>query len=146
MVSKWFWAIAILVMFANGAIFWVRAKKQIKLNPDLKEGYHKIIKGFLLWGNLPWIVMGIGCTVGGVTSGWRHINLHESSPYVLAFYASIALVWVLGSYWIFFRDGAKALVRHPGLLNYDLKKPVWIKIMWVVCTLGAMFAIISNYI
>jgi hypothetical protein len=81
-ISKWFWALCILVTFINGAIYRFRAQKHIKLNPDLEEGYQKIIKGFLTWGNIPWLVMGIGCTFGGIQSVWEYFNPKDGNPYM----------------------------------------------------------------
>ncbi|MGB8226981.1 MAG: hypothetical protein WCE45_09010, partial [Sedimentisphaerales bacterium] len=62
-IMRWFWVVFIVVTFINAAIFKVRASIQIQKNPDLREGYRKIIKGFVIWTNIPWIVMGAGCTI-----------------------------------------------------------------------------------
>jgi len=43
---KWFWVIFIMFTFGNAAIFRARAKKHIRQNSELEEGYRKIIKGF----------------------------------------------------------------------------------------------------
>jgi hypothetical protein len=137
-VSKWFWLVCIGVTFLNGAVFKFRARKQIKQNPSLEEGYNRIIKGFLTWGNIPWIVMGIGCTFGGVPTVWHYFNPKAGNPYVLAFFASAVLVWIMGSYWIFFRGGAQELVDHPGLLNYDIRSAVWVKLIWMAMLLGGV--------
>ena len=144
-LSKWFWFLCIIVTFLNGAIFRFRAKKRIKQNPDLEEGYKKIIRGFVTWGSLPWIVMGIGCTVGGVPSVWHYFNPKEGNPYVLAFFASVFLIWILGGYWILFRGGARELVNHPGILSYDIKSPAIIKLIWIVSVLGGIIAVVMMY-
>ena len=144
-ISKWFWALCILVMFINGAIFKFRAQKHIKLNPDLEKGYAKIIKGFVMWGNIPWVVMGIGCTVGGVPSVWHYFNPKEGNPYVFAFFASVFLIWFLGSYWILFKGGALELVNHPGMFNYDIKNPTIIKLIWIACLIGGIAGVLMMY-
>jgi len=128
-VSRWFWVLGIIVMFLNAAVFSFRAKKQIAQSPELEDGYRKIIRGFVIWGNIPWVVMGIGCTVGGVPSVWHYFNPEAGNPYVLAFFASAVLVWIIGSYWILFRGGAQAIVDHPGILNLDIKNPLVIKLL-----------------
>ena len=144
-ISKWFWALCILVMFINGAVFRIRAQKHIKVNPDLEEGYTKIIKGFVMWGSIPWIVMGIGCTVGGVPTVWHYFNPKEGNPYVLAFFVSVFLIWILGSYWIFFKGGALELVSHRGIFNYDIKNPTVLKLIWIVCVLGGMVGVLMMF-
>ena len=112
-LGKWFWLVCILVTFLNGAIFWIRAKKRIQQSPKLANGYRTIIKGFVTWGILPWVVMGVGFTIGGVPSVWHYFNPRDGNGYIPALFASVVLVWISGSYWIFFRGGAKALVDHP---------------------------------
>lgn len=144
-IFEWSWVLFILVMIANAVIFRMRAQRYIKLNPELKDGYAKLIKGFLLWGNIPWIVMGVGCTVGGVPSVWKYFDPKGSNPNVIAFYASVLLVWILGSYWILLRDGATELANHPGLFNYDIKSPTVIKLLWIACVLAGIFAVIMMY-
>lgn len=144
-ISKWFWAMCILVTLLNGAIFWFRAKKRIKQRPELEEGYKKIIKGFVTWGNLPWIVMGIGCIFGDVPSVWHYFNPKDGNPYVLSFFASVILIWILGSYWILFREGARVLVDHPGMFNFDLKSPTLIKLIWVAAIFGGIFAFVMMF-
>lgn len=56
----------IVVTFANALIMKKKTKSHIEKDPTLKDGYQTIIKGFITWGNLPWLVMGIGILVGGV--------------------------------------------------------------------------------
>jgi len=144
-ISKWFWAICITVTFANAAIFRARAKKHIQQNPEMEEGYQKIIKGFVTWGNIPWIVMGIGCVMGGVPSVFHFFRPRDGNPYVLAFFASVFLIWIMGTYWLLFQGGAKMLVKHPGLLNVDCKSPTMLKIFWFLCLAGGVFAVIMMF-
>jgi len=143
--GKWFWALCILTTFVNGAVFRFRAQKHIKLNPELGEGYNKIIKGFVIWCSIPWIVMGIGCTVGGVPSVWYYFNPKAGNLYVLAFFASVFLIWVLGSYWILFKGGALDLVKYSGILNYDIKNPTILKLIWIICVLGGIVAVLMMF-
>lgn len=130
-ISKWFWLLCIVVTFLNVAILRFRAQKQIKQTPGLEDGYRKIIRGFVLWGTIPWVVMGIGCTVGGIPSVWHYFNPAAGNPYVLAFFAAVVLVWIKGSYWILFQGGAQTIVDHPGLVNFDFSSPILVKLLWI---------------
>ena len=145
LLGKWFWLLFIGVTFLNGAIYKSRARTHVERNPDLAEGYERIARGFVVWTSLPWIVMGIGCTVGGVPSVLHYFNPRGGNLYVLAFYASLFLLWILGSYWILFQDGAMMLVKHPGLLNPDIKNPLIVKLLWVACVLGGIVAFVMMY-
>ena len=111
----------------------------------MEEGYQKIIKGFVTWGNIPWIVMGIGCVMGGVPSVFHFFRPRDGNPYVLAFFASVFLIWIMGTYWLLFQGGAKMLVKHPGLLNVDCKSPTMLKIFWFLCLAGGVFAVIMMF-
>jgi len=140
-MSKWFWAVAIAVSFVNAAIFWVRARKKIAENTELAPGYHKLIKGFVLWGNIPWIVMGVGSTLGGVPTVFHFFRPREGNPFVLAFFVAVVLLFVLGTYWLLFRDGAQMLVHHPGLFSYDFRTTREVKLFWFACLVGGLFGL-----
>lgn len=147
-ISKWFWALCIVVTFLNAAVFYFRAKTQIKQTPGLEAGYREIIRGFVIWGNVPWVVMGIGCTVGGVPSVWHYFNPEAGNPYVLAFFAAVVLVWIKGSYWILFQGGAQAIVDHPGIFNFDISSPILLKMLWIATIVagvtGIFFMVTQN--
>ena len=68
LISKYFWLIAIIVTGLNWVMFRKRAQKHIEERPELKKGYEALFRGYLLWMNIPWVVRGIGCTVGEVPS------------------------------------------------------------------------------
>lgn len=140
--GKWFWAICILVTFANALTFWSRARKHIQANPELEGGYRSLIKGFLFWGNVPWVIMGIGCVVGGVPSVFSYFRPRDGNPYVLAFFASIFLIWLLGTNWIVFRGGAEMLVKYPGFLSFDIKSPRIVVVFWLACLTGGILGTI----
>ncbi len=143
--SKWFWAMGIATTCANAIIYARRAQKEIRKNPELEEGYRTLIKGFLIWGNIPWIVMGIGCLVGGVPSLFHFFRPRDGNPFVLSFFASVFLIWVLGTHWLFFQGGAEKLAKHPGLITYhtfgksgNITNPAVIKLFWLLCIAGGI--------
>jgi hypothetical protein len=49
-----------LATFLNAAIFALRGRREIEMHPELREGHRSITRGFVTWGNLPWVVMGVG--------------------------------------------------------------------------------------
>jgi hypothetical protein len=139
LISKYFWVVAIIVTMINLLIFRKRGQKHIQDNPHLEEGYTSLFRGFLLWMNIPWIVMGIGCTFGGVPTVWNYFRPRDGNPHVLAWFVTIFFLWILGTFWLFFRDGAEKLVRHPGALEFwcglkkkDITNPVLIKTLWLL--------------
>jgi hypothetical protein len=109
LVSRYFWLIAIMVTGINGLIFRKKARKYVEEDPQLEEGYAALLRGYMVWMNIPWVVMGIGCTGGGVPSLWHYFRPRDANPYVLAWFGSVFLLWVLGTFWLFFRNGAEKL-------------------------------------
>ena len=59
-IFKHGWVLFIVVTFINAFIMLRRTKSSVELNPDLKEGYNKLFKFFLIYMNIPWLIMGIG--------------------------------------------------------------------------------------
>jgi hypothetical protein len=144
-ISKWFWLFFIVVSFINAVIFQLRAKEQTRRRPELAEGYHKIIRGFITWGNLPWIIMGVGIMLGGVPGIFEYFRPADGNPYVIAFYGSVFFVWILGTYWIFIKKGAEMLVSHPGLFNRDFSSPTAVKLIWLLMVAAGIAAVVMFY-
>ena len=138
LISKYFWAAAITLTCVNILIYRSRSKKYIRQDPQLTETYKKLFRRFLLWMNIPWLVMGLGCTVGDVPSLWQYFRPKDGNPYVLAWFGSVIILWILGTYWLFLKNGAKIISEHPGALivYFRFKKtetmdPNQIKMFWL---------------
>jgi hypothetical protein len=139
-IARWFWVLCLLMSFVNAASFWSRARRRFEARPELREGYVTLVKGFLTWGNLPWVVMGIGSTVGGIHSVFAFFRPRDGNPYVLAYFGSVFLVGVLGTYWIVFRGGAQMLIDHPGFFNIEMKSRRSVIAIWFAGLLGTIVA------
>lgn len=142
---KHFWIAFILVTCVNGVVWWVRGARYRERDPSLCEGYRSLILGFVVWANIPWAVMGIGMTFGGVPSMAQYLNPRSGDPFVLGFLGSVVLVWVAATYWLFFRRGAQELIRHPGILRWPGLSVTGIKGLWLVCLAAGIAAIIAMY-
>jgi hypothetical protein len=116
-IFKQAWIMFIAVTFANAFILKFRAKKYIDKNPDLRKGYEDLFKGIVLFGNIPWIVIAIGNLTGMTNSIFDFFNPRALNPIVLIFHASIIVLWLLSIRWIYFRNGAAFLERHPGFIE-----------------------------
>ena len=147
-VSKYFWMVAIVITGINWLLFKKRARKHIAADNELAEGYAALFKGYLVWMNLPWIVMGVGTTVGGVPSVWHFFRPQDGNPYVLAWFGSVFFLWIAGTFWLFFRNGAETLARHPGAIEFsmgykrkDITNPLLIKALWLLCLAGGIIGV-----
>ena len=70
----------------------------------------------------------------------------DMNPIVLIFHASIIFLWILSGWWIYFKNGAEFLERHPGLLrtsgfgeNITAKQ---LKIIFPFVILGGIFGMV----
>jgi len=143
--AKWFWAVCIVVTLLNAANFWRRGQKRMRTNPELEPGYRKLVIGFAAWSNIPWVVMGIGCLVGHVPTVFHFFRPRDGNPYVFGFFGSIVLLWLLGTYWVVFTNGAEMLAKHPGLFNCELKNPTVIKLLWLLGVAGGVWAVVMMF-
>jgi len=144
-VSRYAWALFILVTFANVAIYKARSIGHIRANPELAEGYARLLRGYLIWMNIPWVVMGIGCSVGQVPDVWHYFRPRDGNPYVLAWFASVFALWIAGTYWLLFRGGAEMLVKHPGAFGIKRLSPIMVKLYWFACLGGGILAVIMMW-
>jgi hypothetical protein len=113
---RYTWLLFILVTCLNGAMWWFRGKPYMAAKPELESGYRRMIRVWLIFGNLPWAVMGAGIVFGAVRSIFDYWN-PRNGPYVIFFYFTIVILWFLGYRWLFFEGGAEDLAAHPGLMN-----------------------------
>jgi hypothetical protein len=139
LISKYFWLIALIATFINWLSFRREAQKQIEKQPRLRPGYNSLIRGYLPFMSLPWLVMGIGCTIGGVPSIWHYFRPRDGNPYVISWFGCIFFLWVCGTFWLFFKNGAEMLAQHPGAIQFnnfgtskDVTNPKLIKLLWLL--------------
>ena len=140
MLLKYIWVAFIAVTSMNAIVWWSRGKSHRTRDPRLTPGYRSLVKGFLIWGNIPWIVMATGMIFGGIPSVFSYLHPREGKLFVTAFFVSIFLVWIAGTYWLFLADGASKVVRHPGLLQPNISSPAIIKLLWVACVTAGIVA------
>lgn len=143
--GKYFWILCVVVTYLNAGLFWLKSRKYIDEKPELESGYRTLIKGFAVWGNIPWLVMGLGITTGGVPSTWDYFRPKDGNPWVISWFASVFGIWALGTYWLIVRSGAEMLAEHPGMFNVDLKSPRTIKLIWLACLAGGVLGAIMMF-
>ena len=83
------WLMFVAVTVANALILKFRSRGYIRERPELAAGYTRLFRGVLFWGNLPWLVMGIGIELGGVPGIFSYFRPRDGNPYVLAWFAAV---------------------------------------------------------
>ncbi len=144
-IEKIFWVIAIGVNCMNAYLLHSRAQKEIARNPELAEGYAQLLKGYLVFLNIPWLIMGLGVIVGGTRRVFDYFDPRSGNPYVLAFHVTIIVLWALFIFWIYLAGGAEFLIRYPGVMNVDIKSPLVLKLLFGLMLVGGMAAEIAMW-
>lgn len=86
--------------------------------PELAAGYRRLLYGAVFWMCLPWLVMGVGSTVGGVPTIIHFLRPATGGPFAWAFVAVVYAEFLLLGWWAIWGGGAEALVRHPGVISF----------------------------
>ena len=145
--DHYMWLAFVGVVCVNGLLWWRRGRREVQQHPELAEGYERLVRGFIMWGNLPWLVMGAGLTFGGVP-GMDAFFVRPRNPYVLAFHLTVVGLWIALGWWVFGGGGADDLARHPGLINLRNPTPSAIKWLVAACLVGgfaSMCAILAGF-
>jgi len=151
-VFKHIWLLFMISVVANALILKYRAGKYIAQKPELKEGYDKLFKGILIYGNIPWVIMMIGNLSGKTRFVFEYFQPREMNPIVLVFHFSIVVIWILSIWWIYFQDGANFIETHPGLFkkkgfggNTDLTAKE-VKLFFPLALLGGVGGIVAMWV
>lgn len=115
--ARFFWLIALVMVFLNAAIMYARTSKRRRQDPELTEGYKKLAIGFIVIGSTPWVIMGWGITSGNLHIVRPFFHPQDGGPFAQAFFASLVIEWIYLAYWVYLGGGAEMMVKHPGFFN-----------------------------
>lgn len=116
MLFEHFWLFFILSVFISVLYLKHRVQKYIAKNPELKKGYDRYLRGFLVFGNIPFVIMGIGQVSGMTKNTFEYSNPATTNPIILCFWVYLILIYILMGYKIYFKNGAEFIEQHPGLI------------------------------
>lgn len=125
----------VIVQCVNGAVWSFRGTAE---HPERRDSYKKLVLGFLILGNIPWLIVGIGSLSGRLSSLDELIYPVRSNLFVLDFHISTIILIALSSCWIYFGKSAQTLIDHPGLLNRPVTEPIHMKLFWTACLAGSI--------
>jgi hypothetical protein len=140
------WLVFVAVTCLNALILKLHSRRYIRQQPELADGYGRLIRGVLFWGNLPWLVMGAGIELGGLPGMFSYFHPRDGHPFVLAWFGVVITIWILGFWWLFARGGAEFLVEHPGLLRGPPCSPTAIRIYYCLCIIGGICGVVFLFV
>ena len=135
------WLVFVAVTCINVLYLKVHSRQQIRQRPELAAGYRRLIRGYLFWGNLPWIIMGVGLELGGLPTINSYFRPRDGNPFVLAFFIAVIGEWILSFWWLFFARGAEFLAEHPGVFG-GLRRPIIIRLYSSLCLAGGVAGVL----
>ncbi|CAN5139913.1 hypothetical protein BH09BAC4_BH09BAC4_06300 [soil metagenome] len=143
LIFSYAWVLFIGVTVINYFIIKSRVQEHIDKNPDLKAGYDQILKAMLIYGTIPWLIMAIGSLTGLTNSVYDYLHPRTLNPVVLLFTLYIIVLWMLAARWIYFKNGADLLARHPGVFTIrgfgsNSVTSTMIKIVFALALLGGI--------
>jgi hypothetical protein len=115
LLFKHSWIVFVAVTLFLAWWGWGSVQNRIRKQPELEEGYCRLLKGFAFWANIPWLIMGGLILSGKVSSIFEFLRPSLGNPYILFWFASLFGLLVLLLYWVYFMKGAETLEKYPGL-------------------------------
>lgn len=145
------WLFFIVLMIINGINWKSKSQKHINENPELKKGRDKLFKGWLLYSNIPWVLMGFGMLTGITKDLKDYVITEELNLFVIFYFAVLFIIDILGTRWMFFKGGAESLVQHGFIASAEKGKEksevLKMKGMWVLVVLsglGGLYSMFNN--
>lgn len=116
-ITNWFWLLMIVGTLFNAGMFWIRSSHYRTQHPSLRPGHFKIIRTIAIFGNIPWVILGLGTINGNIKSIFDVLILEAANIYIIAFYLSVVMLGLAYNYFVFFRSGSAFLTAHLGLMS-----------------------------
>jgi hypothetical protein len=131
----------ILVACVQGAIWRKRARSRIVLDPELDSGFRTFVRVWLIYGNLPWLLLGGAVLCGALPPPLNSLDPRHS-PYAGLILITIVLLWVATFEGLFFRGHAEVLLTYPGVFDVPLNRPWAVKLWFLICLSGGITGVI----
>jgi len=135
------WVFGLAAVLINAVVWWCRGREHMERDPTLVRGYRRLVVGLILLGSPPWVVMGLGLRLGGVGSFHEYFRGRGAHPWVVAYYATVVVVWALYMWWVLIGGGARKLMDHPWLLRRWVSEPRHVKLLACASILGGIIAV-----
>ncbi|WP_375201186.1 hypothetical protein [Hyphococcus sp.] len=124
-VTQYFWLIMIGYMLLVGVMWWRHSRALREKDPAFSTSYKRLITWFVTAGSIPWLFLGVAQMVGEYNYVYEIFDYWNADFWTAGFYTSSVILGLAANYYIFVKDGAKELSKHPGLFNQDHSSAGW---------------------
>ena len=142
LVFKNFWIIAVVIGFVNYFMFKMRIPKNIE-DENEKEETNNLLKSILVFLTVPFALLGIFQILGDFKNPFFVFSKDYKNIYVILSIIVLFSTWAIVLRWVFFKDGAKILIKHKEIFrgNFPANETI-IKIFFVFMILGGLLGLI----
>jgi hypothetical protein len=113
---------------------------KVKKYPELKEGYQKIILGFLIFMGLPWLIIAIGELVYGFSGVLILFSLKDGNLFSWLFYIVLFCEYLFLIVWVWFLGGGEYLHKYQ-LMSYNFSSSIIAQVFVTLTILGGTIAL-----
>ncbi len=138
-----FWFLAILVTVFTALQMRRGLRASAPLDPALRARLEQFLRGYTAWQAVPWLVMGLGRTVGRVPSFSDFFTPRSGNPFVIAWHLSLIGAAAVLVRWIYLRGGAEFLASNS-LVNREMSA-LKIRLLLGLMLLGSIAAMIAMW-
>ena len=131
-VLRHVWLLFVLVTCVQAVIWRQRAQSRIVVDRRLDTRFRIFIRIWLVYANLPWLLLAGGVLCGLVPDSIKALNARTGPVAALA-YITIVLLWVAIFEWLFFQGGAETLLAYPGVFDIPFRRPWTVKLWFLFC-------------
>ncbi len=121
---------------------------RVKKFPELKDGYQKLITGYLIFMGLPWVVLAMGELVHSYSGILFLFSLKDGNLFSWLFYVILFGEYTFLVYWVWLKGGGERLYKYQ-LMTYNFSSPLVAKLavslMILGGVLGSVFLVILNF-
>jgi hypothetical protein len=106
------------------------------------ESVRAFLLGFAIYITVPYFVLGGIQLLGSFENAFYIFFAPLNNPFVLIALGFTVLWWLLGAYFIYFREGAKALMRYGLIRGIGAGNETRVKLLLALGMVGGLFGLI----
>jgi hypothetical protein len=112
---RYLWVFFLFMGLVNCFLGWRSVMAHIKDNAALRVKYRQLFILYVIWTNLPWVVMGLGILFGGAAGVLDFLVPASGNTTVMVWWGLFFVMNFSLAGWVLFGGGAETLEKYPGL-------------------------------